>query len=98
MSVDPSEYQTVALRQAPSVWCIGEPNPVDLEGLAEPVPHLGLTSTPESSCAIIPTHSTAREPGIMFVDTFVLRPGAARVLVFAAEFCGRAEGLCRLGD
>ena len=77
--------------------CIGEPNPVDLEGLAEPVPRLGLGGTPESCFAVIPTYFAAREPGVMFVGTFVLRPGVTSVLVFAAEFRGRAEGVCRLG-
>ena len=77
--------------------CIGEPSPVDLEGLAEPVPRLGLCGAPESCFAVMPTYFAARDPGVILVGTFVLRPGVISVRVFTADVRGRAEGVCRLG-
>lgn len=73
--------------------CTGDPKPVDLVGLAEPVPRTGLLVVPESCFAVIPTYFAAREPGVIFEGTLVLRPGVTRVRVVVAEGRGRADGV-----
>ena len=78
--------------------CTGEPNPVDLEGLAEPAARAGLCGVRESCFAVIPTYFAARDPGVILVGTLVLRAGVTSVrVVAAADGRGRAEGVWRLG-
>lgn len=75
--------------------CTGEPNPVDLVGLADPAPRAGLpVDVLEVSCfAVIPTYFEARDPGVIFVWTVVVRPGVTSARAVVAEGRGRAEGV-----
>ena len=78
--------------------CTGEPNPVDLEGLAEPAGRAGLCGVRESCFAVIPTYFAARDPGVILVGTLMLHAGVTSVrVVAAADSRGRAEGVWRLG-
>lgn len=77
--------------------CKGDPYPVDLVGLSEPAPRLGLAVDPASCLAVMPTYLAAREPGVMLVGTLAVRAGVVRFRGAATGGRGRADGACRLG-